>query len=91
MSDLDEQFTKAQELSKSITERPSNDQLLDIYGLYKQASLGDAETSGAKRPGRFDLVGRAKYDAWTGKKGLDSETAKQQYIDLIERLAGRQV
>jgi diazepam-binding inhibitor (GABA receptor modulator, acyl-CoA-binding protein) len=91
VSDLDAQFTAAQELSKSITERPSNDQLREIYGLYKQASLGDAETSGAKRPGRLDLVGRAKYDAWAGKKGLDSDTAKQQYVDLINGLAGRQV
>lgn len=91
MSDLDARFAQAQELSKSITDRPSNDQLRNIYGLYKQATLGDADASDAKRPGRLDMVGRAKYDAWAGKKGLGPDAAKQQYIALIEQLVGRAV
>jgi diazepam-binding inhibitor (GABA receptor modulating acyl-CoA-binding protein) len=57
--------------------------LLKIYGLYKQASSGDAT---GERPGFTDMVGRAKFDAWDGLKGTSKEEAMQQYIDLIEEL-----
>ena len=63
MTDLKTQFaTAAQEVQK-LKSRPSNDQLLELYALYKQASEGDVRGS---RPGFLDLTGRAKYDAWAG-------------------------
>jgi carboxylesterase len=34
----------------------------------------------------LDLKGRAKYDAWAGRKGVGREAAMQQYISLVERL-----
>jgi len=39
-----------------------------------------------KRPGFSDMVGRAKWDAWSGAKGKDAAAAMQEYIDLIESL-----
>jgi acyl-CoA-binding protein len=57
--------------------------LLRIYALYKQAGSGDA---GGERPGFGDMVGRAKWDAWSGLKGKSAEEAMQEYIDLIESL-----
>ena len=57
--------------------------LLKIYALYKQATEGDVE---GKRPGFTDMVGRAKYDAWTTIKGKSSDEAMQEYVDLIESL-----
>lgn len=44
----------------------SNDELLEIYSLFKQATVGDINTD---RPGIFDQKGRAKWDAWEKKKG----------------------
>jgi diazepam-binding inhibitor (GABA receptor modulator, acyl-CoA-binding protein) len=88
MSDLDARFEQAQADIKNITARPSNDDLRELYGLYKQATVGDAATSGARRPGRLDLLGRAKYDAWTAKAGLSADDAKQAYIDVVARLLG---
>ncbi|QYF94262.1 acyl-CoA-binding protein [Massilia sp. PAMC28688] len=82
---LQEQFDQAQADSKNLSERPDNMTLLKIYALYKQASAGDVD---GKRPGFTDMVGRAKYDAWDGLKGISKEDAMQQYIDLIEELKG---
>jgi diazepam-binding inhibitor (GABA receptor modulating acyl-CoA-binding protein) len=57
---------------------------LKIYGLYKQATVGD---NTEKKPGFSDLVGRAKWDAWNGFKGTSSEDAKRQYVELIQSLS----
>jgi len=83
MSDLKAQFEKAVADSKELPERPDNQTLLKIYGLFKQASEGDNE---GKRPGFTDMVGRMKFDAWAELKGKSNEEAMQDYIDLIESL-----
>ena len=82
---LDAQFESAQERVKTLTTRPSNNQLLDLYALFKQATAGDVQ---GKKPGRFDLKGRAKYDAWAGKAGLSGEDAKTAYVALVDALVG---
>jgi acyl-CoA-binding protein len=78
-----DKFADAQERVKKLTERPSNDQLLDLYALYKQATTGDVEGS---RPGMLDMKGRAKYDAWAGKKGIKPDDAKKKYVALVDKL-----
>ena len=85
MSDLDARFTAAAEASKTLPKRPDNDTLLQMYSLFKQATVGDVE---GKRPGFTDMVGRAKYDAWAKIKGMPAEDAKAAYTDLVEGLAG---
>jgi acyl-CoA-binding protein len=87
MSDLDEQFAKAQVDVKTLTTRPGNDDLLVLYATFKQATAGEA--SDAKKPGRFDLVGKAKYDAWKKLAGVSADDAKQRYVDTAQRLLGR--
>ena len=83
MADLKLQFEQAVKDSKALPEKPDNMTLLRIYALYKQASAGDVD---GNRPGFSDMVGRAKWDAWNEAKGKTSETAMQQYVDLIESL-----
>jgi diazepam-binding inhibitor (GABA receptor modulator, acyl-CoA-binding protein) len=85
MSQLKKQFEAAVADSKKLPERPSNDVLLQLYALYKQATDGDVE---GKRPGFTDMVGRAKYDAWAAVKGTAGDAAKTRYIDLISSLKG---
>jgi len=41
---LDERFQAAAADVKSFTKRPSNDELLVLYGLFKQANDGDNTT-----------------------------------------------
>lgn len=38
------------------------------------------------RPGMFDLKGKAKWDAWNGKKDLPVDDAKKQYIEKVQSL-----
>jgi len=83
MSDLNSQFETAVADSKKLSSRPDNDTMLKIYSLYKQATKGDPT---GPRPGMFDMVGRAKYDAWAKLTGISQDDAKQKYIDLISRL-----
>lgn len=83
MASLKSKFDKAVKDSKALPEKPDNATLLKIYALFKQASNGDVE---GKRPGFTDLVGRAKFDAWSALKGKSAEDAMQEYVDLIESL-----
>ncbi len=83
MSELQANFEKAAEDIKKLSERPDNDTLLKLYALYKQGADGDV--SGPK-PGFFDFVGTAKYEAWAKLEGIDQDAAKQKYIDLVAKL-----
>lgn len=85
MSDLEKQFEEASEKVKQLDQRPDNDTLLKLYALYKQGAEGDV---GGERPGFFDFVGVAKYEAWEKLQGTDREEAMQRYIELVESLTG---
>ncbi|MDX5328188.1 MAG: acyl-CoA-binding protein [Marinobacter sp.] len=79
-------FDQAQKDVKTLTTRPSNDDLLFLYAHFKQGSAGDVS---GKRPGMLDMVGRAKYDAWAKLKGMAKDQAQQKYIDKVNTLLGR--
>jgi acyl-CoA-binding protein len=66
-----------------LPKRPTNDVLLELYGLYKQATAGDVS---GKRPGMLDMRGRATWDAWAARKGTSSHDARAAYVALVERL-----
>lgn len=85
MSDLQAQFSAAAEAAKNLAKRPDNETMLRLYALFKQATNGDVAGS---RPGGFDFVGQAKYDAWAKLKGTAKDSAMQQYVDLVKRLKG---
>jgi len=76
-------FSDAQERVKTLSKRPSNPELLDLYGLFKQATEGDVKGS---RPGMLDLKGRAKFDAWASRKGMAAADAKARYVALVDGL-----
>lgn len=88
MSDLNnaalkQAFEQAAKDIHALDERPDNETLLRLYGLYKQGAEGDV--SGPK-PGFFDFVGTAKYEAWAKLKGSGQQEAMQQYVDLVKKL-----
>lgn len=83
MSDLDSQFKQAFEEVQALPERPDNDTMLKLYSHYKQASEGDVH---GEKPGFFDFVGLAKYEAWEKLQGMPADEAKQAYIDLVNQL-----
>jgi acyl-CoA-binding protein len=83
--DLRSQFEEAAARSRNLGEQP-NDVLLKLYALYKQATSGDAS---GPRPGAFNMVSRAKYDAWAALAGTATETAMKDYIALVAELSRR--
>jgi diazepam-binding inhibitor (GABA receptor modulating acyl-CoA-binding protein) len=82
--ELKEQFEKATAESKSLPEKPSNEVLLQLYSLYKQATEGDVNTDPPANP--FDFVNKAKYEGWSGLKGKTKEVAMKEYVDLVYKL-----
>jgi acyl-CoA-binding protein len=85
MSELASKFEDAQARAKKLTKTPSTDDLLELYALYKQATAGDVSGS---RPGMLDMKGRAKFDAWTKKKGVRKEDAMTSYVAFVDKLEG---
>lgn len=84
--DLKQQFEQAAADSKNLTEKPSNETLLQLYSLYKQGSLGDVNTDPPSNP--FDFVAKAKHEAWASLKGKSATEAMTEYIELIKKLKG---
>lgn len=83
---LEEDFVAAQTRVRSLSRTPDASELLELYALYKQGSSGDVQGS---RPGMLDFKGRAKYDAWSGKKGTAREAAQRAYVELVGKLAAK--
>jgi diazepam-binding inhibitor (GABA receptor modulator, acyl-CoA-binding protein) len=78
-----QKFEEAVTRSKGFTKRPSNEELLQLYALYKQATEGDVT---GERPGGFDFKGIAKFDSWEELKGKSKEQAAQEYVAFVDKL-----
>jgi carboxylesterase len=85
---LAEKFEDAQRRAKSLPATPSTEELLELYALYKQGSVGDVTGT---RPGMMDFRGRAKYDAWAARRGMTCEQAMEAYVSTVDRLAAKSV
>ena len=83
MADLKSAFEQASRDIQTLSERPDNDTLLRLYGLYKQGSEGDVK---GDKPGFFDFVGTAKYEAWAKLAGTGQDDAMKKYVDLVKKL-----
>lgn len=81
---MHELFEKAVIASKLLPSQ-TNDNLLLLYSLYKQATEGDVNVE--KPTNFFDFPAIAKFNAWEGLKGTTKDDAKQKYIDLVASLA----
>ena len=80
---LQNEFEAAIERVNGLPAPPSQAVQLDLYGLYKQATQGDAS---GKRPGMMDIRGRAKFDAWSARQGMSKDDAMKAYIELANSL-----
>ena len=84
--ELTQEFEQAVANSKTLSEKPSNEILLQLYSLYKQATEGDVSGEGPSNP--FDFVAKAKHNAWEELKGKSKEDAMKEYVALVQRLKG---
>ncbi len=78
-----QEFARAQKEVNELSTRPNNDMLLKLYAYFKQATEGDAS---GERPGGFDFVRRAKFDAWNEIKGTSKDEAMKKYVALVASL-----
>ncbi|KAM6451003.1 acyl-CoA-binding domain-containing protein 7 [Liasis olivaceus] len=80
---LQADFETVAENVKKLKSKPTDDELKELYGLYKQATVGDITT---ECPGVLDLKGRAKWEAWNLKKGMSKEDAMKAYISKANEM-----
>lgn len=78
-----EQFEVAKKRVQTLSERPDNNTLLKLYGLNKQATLGDCNEA---PPPAYNFIEVAKQNAWKGFAGKSKEDAMQEYIALVDSL-----
>ena len=83
---LPEEFAAAQVRVKQLIKTPGSDELLALYGNFKQATAGDVS---GDRPGMLDFKGRAKFDAWSTRKGESKDFAMKAYVELVAKLVGK--
>ena len=83
MSDKLRVFHNATVAAKAFKSTPPDDTLLDLYALYKQATVGDINIP---RPMFYDLKGQAKWEAWNKRKTMTKEQAMDQYIGLVDAM-----
>jgi diazepam-binding inhibitor (GABA receptor modulator, acyl-CoA-binding protein) len=82
--ELIQQFEQAVAESKMLSRKPDNETLLNLYALYKQATAGDVSGEAPSNP--FDFVAKAKYNAWSDKKGKTKDDAMNEYIAIVAKL-----
>uniref|UniRef100_A0A8C5SLA4 Acyl-CoA binding domain containing 7 n=1 Tax=Laticauda laticaudata TaxID=8630 RepID=A0A8C5SLA4_LATLA len=80
---LQANFEAAAEKIKKLRSKPTDDELKELYGLYKQATVGDINI---ECPGMLDLKGRAKWEAWNLKKGISKDDAMKTYISKANEM-----
>tara|TARA_B100001248_G_scaffold261131_2_gene251279 strand:- start:24 stop:299 length:276 start_codon:yes stop_codon:yes gene_type:complete len=83
MSKNSENFVNATKVVLNLSQAPNNDEKLDLYKNYKQATVGDVNT---ERPGMLDFSGKAKWDAWNSVKGTSTHNAEVAYITTVNVL-----
>ena len=77
------QFNQAKDIVKKLNQNPEQEELLQLYGLYKQATIGD---NNKEKPGMFSFKESYKWEAWNKNKGKDKLTAEKEYITLVNSL-----
>merc|ERR1712093_709598 len=81
------EFKKAVEDSRKLQAKPSDDELLELYGLFKQGTR-DPPFEETKAPGMFELKEKAKRNAWQKlvDEKVSAEDAQQRYVKLVNDL-----
>lgn len=80
---LDKDFENAAEEVKNLSKRPSDKILLQLYGLYKQSTIG---TNNEPKPSIFNQKAISKWNAWYENRMLSKNMAKKKYIELVNEL-----
>tara|TARA_B100000963_G_C22632257_1_gene675566 strand:- start:1785 stop:2051 length:267 start_codon:yes stop_codon:yes gene_type:complete len=83
---LNTSFEMACNLIKTITQNVQNNDLLELYGYYKQATQGDCNTI---QPSYFNFKEYKKWEAWKQNLGKDQNNMKLLYINKVKSLMNK--
>lgn len=84
VEDLRRKFLVAAEEIKLLSQKPCDEELLLLYGLYKQANEGSCKDS--QKPSFFDLKNMSKWNAWDANRGMSKSKAMKEYIQVVDDL-----
>lgn len=86
MEDVEKRFNEAaEEVRSGGVGRISQDEQLELYGLYSVVRKGSAGSNGPSA--WLDPAGFAKWSAWESASHLNAEEAMLKYIELVEKLS----
>lgn len=77
MYNLEEEFQYYSRAVKLVINRPPNEDLLVLYGLYKQSTIGDCNID---EPGFFEFTAKSKWNSWNNYKGTNQQKSMNLYI-----------
>ena len=80
-------FQEAQDKVKNLNQKPNNEELLKLYALFKQGTVGDNNEDPPANP--FDFKATAKHNAWKEMAGMDKSDAEAKYIAKVDELIGK--
>ena len=81
--ELKDEFEKSAEQIKKSEKSFDNDTLLNLYGYFKQSTMGDCNID---CPSFFQLKEKSKWEAWNTHKGMKKSHAMKKYIKLVDEL-----
>lgn len=83
-NDINIMYNSAKRKITKLQKKPSNTELLLLYGLFKQSEFGDNNTS---QPWlTIDIKNLSKWKAWKEQQGKNEQISKKEYIDLVNVL-----
>ena len=86
MEELQSKFDKIAKLVVNLQQQPTTDEKLQLYGLYKQVTVGNCNIS---EPWAIQFEAKQKYNAWNKNKNMLKSNAIEKYIlialDLITK------
>ncbi|OUC49893.1 regulator of condensation [Trichinella nativa] len=85
-ADLVKEFEEVAEQVRRLKSRPTDNELLELYALYKQSTVGDASE---EKPGVFDFKGKSKWDVWRKRKGMSKNDAMKEYIKMTKQIINK--
>ena len=83
MSNNSKQFLQAAKIAKNLKSNPNNEELGKLYGLYKQATVGDINI---EKPNILNFKESKKWEAWNVCKGKSTYNSEVEYITLVNLL-----
>lgn len=72
---------------KDLLDKESKDDKLKLYSAGRQGKLGNNTEA---KPGMFDVVAKAKWQAWKDREGQDQEECKREFIQRAKAILAKE-